>query len=278
MAQLRSLSSSHRAIRLVYYTSSGSSSRHLLPAPTSAFSAINASRVDQKRRLHSAASDAAGGSASRRGCSKNNKNILSKKIQQNQRLQWLNPFLGSSSNDQTATRFVHQSAAPDQQAQVAIAEMHNSRAKRVAEECSENRPSPKNEEKPLRDPLDVSFNDPIAAFKSKTTWELVRAYMVYTICSSEKVVEHNMKVSAAIKPKIIYFIYNANSIEKCCWTSLYTQFPFLPALYTFLKYENRQMLWKRLALLPLLSSKLINWCGKIYPVGLFLLPSHRATC
>ncbi|XP_017109742.1 proline dehydrogenase 1, mitochondrial isoform X1 [Drosophila bipectinata] len=45
---------------------------------------------------------------------------------------------------------------------------------------------------PQRDPLDVSFNDPIAAFKSKTTWELVRAYLVYMICSSEKLVEHNM--------------------------------------------------------------------------------------
>ncbi|KAH8289175.1 hypothetical protein KR054_001345 [Drosophila jambulina] len=45
---------------------------------------------------------------------------------------------------------------------------------------------------PQRDPLDVSFNDPIAAFKSKTTWELMRAYLVYMICSSEKLVEHNM--------------------------------------------------------------------------------------
>lgn len=45
-----------------------------------------------------------------------------------------------------------------------------------------------------RDPLDVSFNDPIAAFKSKTTWELVRAYFVYIMCSSEYLVENNMKV------------------------------------------------------------------------------------
>lgn len=47
---------------------------------------------------------------------------------------------------------------------------------------------------PPRDPLDVSFNDPIAAFKSKTTWELVRAYFVYIVCSSEYLVENNMKV------------------------------------------------------------------------------------
>lgn len=205
MAQLRFLGSSQRAVRLVYYTSSGSS-RLLLPAATSALSTNNASRVDQKRRLQTACSDAAGGSASGNGCSKNkNKNnILSKKIQQTKRLQWLNPFLGSSSssNDQTTTRSLHQSTAPDQQAQVAIAEMHNARTKPTAKESSENQPPSKNEDKPLRDPLDVSFNDPIAAFKSKTTWELVRAYMVYTICSSEKVVEHNMKVSAAINQKL----------------------------------------------------------------------------
>lgn len=46
-----------------------------------------------------------------------------------------------------------------------------------------------------RDPLDVSFNDPIAAFKSKTTWELIRAYFVYMMCSSDYLVENNMKVN-----------------------------------------------------------------------------------
>ena len=46
-----------------------------------------------------------------------------------------------------------------------------------------------------RDGLDTSFNDPIAAFKSKTTFELIRAYFVYLLCSSEFLVEHNMKVS-----------------------------------------------------------------------------------
>lgn len=55
-------------------------------------------------------------------------------------------------------------------------------------------PTPNVPENPQRDPLDVSFNDPIAAFKSKTTWELIRAYVVYIICSSEKLVEHNMKL------------------------------------------------------------------------------------
>lgn len=49
-----------------------------------------------------------------------------------------------------------------------------------------------------RDPLDTSFNDPIAAFKSKTTWELIRAYFVYLMCSSEYLVENNMKVKGPI--------------------------------------------------------------------------------
>lgn len=46
-----------------------------------------------------------------------------------------------------------------------------------------------------RDPLDVTFENAESAFKSKTTWELVRAYIVYTICSSDYLVENNMKVS-----------------------------------------------------------------------------------
>lgn len=45
-----------------------------------------------------------------------------------------------------------------------------------------------------KDPLDTSFNDPKAAFKSKTTFELIRAYFVYMLCSSEYLVENNMKV------------------------------------------------------------------------------------
>ncbi|KAK9751874.1 Proline dehydrogenase [Popillia japonica] len=45
-----------------------------------------------------------------------------------------------------------------------------------------------------KDPLDITFEDSIAAFKSKTTWELLRAYIVYTLCSFETLVEHNMKL------------------------------------------------------------------------------------
>lgn len=47
-----------------------------------------------------------------------------------------------------------------------------------------------------RDQLDTSFNDAHAAFKSKTTFELIRGYLVYLICSSETLVENNMKVTS----------------------------------------------------------------------------------
>lgn len=52
---------------------------------------------------------------------------------------------------------------------------------------------------PQRDPLDVGFNDPNAAFKSKTTFELIRAYFVYVLCSSEFLVENNMKIMKLTK-------------------------------------------------------------------------------
>lgn len=58
----------------------------------------------------------------------------------------------------------------------------------VEQKSSDNSNSPK-------DPLDLSFTDAKAAFKSKTTWEILRAYIVYTLCSSQYLVENNMKVS-----------------------------------------------------------------------------------
>lgn len=47
------------------------------------------------------------------------------------------------------------------------------------------------------DVLDLKFNDPVASFKSKTMTELVRAYVVYQLCSIEFLVENNMRVSVA---------------------------------------------------------------------------------
>ncbi|XP_071865121.1 proline dehydrogenase slgA isoform X1 [Bombus fervidus] len=49
------------------------------------------------------------------------------------------------------------------------------------------------------DPLDLKFNDPIAAFKSKTTKELLRAYIVYQLCSIEYIAENNMKLMKLTK-------------------------------------------------------------------------------
>ncbi|KAF9810611.1 hypothetical protein SFRURICE_021064 [Spodoptera frugiperda] len=44
---------------------------------------------------------------------------------------------------------------------------------------------------PSRDDLDLNFNSPKDAFKSKKTSELVRAYFVYQICSVNWLVENN---------------------------------------------------------------------------------------
>ncbi|XP_063926311.1 proline dehydrogenase 1, mitochondrial-like isoform X1 [Zophobas morio] len=45
-----------------------------------------------------------------------------------------------------------------------------------------------------KDPLDITFEDAKAAFKSKTNLELIRAYLVYTMCSFETLVENNMQL------------------------------------------------------------------------------------
>ena len=58
-----------------------------------------------------------------------------------------------------------------------------------------------------RDPLDTSFNDPEASFKSKTTLEILRAYIVYTLCSSSYLVEHNMEVIFHCINYFSYFYY-----------------------------------------------------------------------
>jgi proline dehydrogenase len=49
--------------------------------------------------------------------------------------------------------------------------------------------------KPKWDTLDTSFANPEATFKSKTTWEIFRAYIVYQLCSSNYLVENNMQVN-----------------------------------------------------------------------------------
>ncbi|KAK2579710.1 hypothetical protein KPH14_011057 [Odynerus spinipes] len=66
------------------------------------------------------------------------------------------------------------------------------------------------------DPLDLKFNDPVAAFKSKTTTELVRAYVVYQICSIEYIVENNMKVREKEEYADIKIIVGIQSREFRC--------------------------------------------------------------
>lgn len=50
-----------------------------------------------------------------------------------------------------------------------------------------------------KDPLDLTFEDAKAAFKSKTNWELIRALVVYQICSYETIVTNNMRLMKICK-------------------------------------------------------------------------------
>lgn len=52
------------------------------------------------------------------------------------------------------------------------------------------------------DPLDLRFNDPVASFKSKTMTELIRAYVVYQLCSIEYLVENNSKIMKLVNKAI----------------------------------------------------------------------------
>ena len=59
--------------------------------------------------------------------------------------------------------------------------------------CSKN--NNKVESAPRRDQLDLTFNNAEAAFKSKSTAQILRAYLVFTLCSSNYLVNNNMKVT-----------------------------------------------------------------------------------
>ncbi|KAL0267260.1 UNVERIFIED_CONTAM: hypothetical protein PYX00_009582 [Menopon gallinae] len=61
-------------------------------------------------------------------------------------------------------------------------------------------PEPETETKsPPRDELDLSFNDSEAAFKSKTTGEILRAVIVYQLCSIDFLVEYNMEIMKGMR-------------------------------------------------------------------------------
>jgi len=61
--------------------------------------------------------------------------------------------------------------------------------------------------KPKWDSLDTSFADPEATFKSKTTWEILRAYIVYQLCSSSYLVENNMQVTVRTSNTSVVHLY-----------------------------------------------------------------------
>ena len=50
---------------------------------------------------------------------------------------------------------------------------------------------------PQRDELDLTFTDTRAAFQSKTTWEVLRGVLVYTLCTSRYLVDNNAMVRPA---------------------------------------------------------------------------------
>ncbi|KAL7744212.1 hypothetical protein ACLKA6_009179 [Drosophila palustris] len=203
MAQLRSVSS-QRTIKLVYYSCNSPSSSRSLVAATAA--ATNNGKCNQKRALHTTAA-ALSGKAALLSSTSNSSSVYALDVlnglrhQQRRQLQLSqSPFL--CSNVGVGARSLHSAVNDQQQAEVALAEAteDNRRAGGGKQgQCESKSAQPNAGDQPQRDPLDVSFNDPIAAFKSKTTWELVRAYMVYMICSSEKLVEHNMKLMKAAK-------------------------------------------------------------------------------
>ncbi|KAM8720037.1 hypothetical protein ACLKA7_006142 [Drosophila subpalustris] len=203
MAQLRSVSS-QRTIKLVYYSCNSPSSSRSLVAATAA--ATNNGKCNQKRALHTNAA-ALSGKAALLSSTSNSSSVYALDVlnglrhQQRRQLQLSqSPFL--CSNVGVGARSLHSAVNDQQQAEVALAEAteDNRRAGGGKQgQCESKSAQPNAGDQPQRDPLDVSFNDPIAAFKSKTTWELVRAYMVYMICSSEKLVEHNMKLMKAAK-------------------------------------------------------------------------------
>lgn len=59
----------------------------------------------------------------------------------------------------------------------------------------------------VNEPLDLTFTDHVAAFKSKSTFEILRAYIVYQLCSINWLVDNNtklMKVSQKVLGKYLF--------------------------------------------------------------------------
>ena len=79
---------------------------------------------------------------------------------------------------------------------VTVRSASSSSSTTVAVDIDKQRPvQPSSASNPRRDPLDLTFNNAEAAFRSKTTGQVLRAYLVFTLCSSNYLVENNMKVN-----------------------------------------------------------------------------------
>ncbi|XP_016986565.1 proline dehydrogenase 1, mitochondrial isoform X1 [Drosophila rhopaloa] len=153
MALLRSLSAQRTAISLVYGRNNSKSSSSV---------AVAACRSFHQRDRRSTTSTAEGAAP-------------------------------EATNGVNGARYMHTGDRPLQASTLVQPDLVSGEAvKRSIKQKSSQEKNPSPAGSPQRDPLDVTFNDPIAAFKSKTTGELMRAYLVYMICSSEKLVEHNM--------------------------------------------------------------------------------------
>ncbi|KAH6932374.1 hypothetical protein HPB50_005090 [Hyalomma asiaticum] len=69
------------------------------------------------------------------------------------------------------------------------------RLKSSASPAALDRTSESTELPPRRDPLDLSFNDARAAYKSKTTGELLRAFVVLKLSSSNWIINNHQELS-----------------------------------------------------------------------------------
>lgn len=72
-----------------------------------------------------------------------------------------------------------------------------------------------------KDSLDLTFNDHEAAFKSKTTKELLRAILVFHLCSIKPLVENNEKVCLSFLPRFFagrwcYWRISSPVLVVCC--------------------------------------------------------------
>lgn len=73
--------------------------------------------------------------------------------------------------------------------------------------------------RPPRDKIDLTFNDARQAFRSKSTWEILRAYLVFKLCSIDFIVQHNQRIM-----NITQKIMGKKLFEKCMEASFYGHF------------------------------------------------------